>query len=508
MNRNVLEYLEQTAIADPNKTAVIDENCTATYKELLDASKRIGSALAGKVKHGHPVAVLAEKSFVTLSTFFGIVYAGGFYTLLNTELPRHRHEQIQSVLQAEYVITDKEHKELALGLVPESNVLDISELLSTEIDESKLADVRKNAIDTDPLYANFTSGSTGVPKGVLVGHRSVIDFIDQFTEIFGINETDIIGNQAPFDFDVSVKDIYSAIKVGATLVIIPRALFSSPASLLDFICDKNVTNLTWAVSALCLVSTFHGLDYRVPTTVKRVMFSGEEMPLKHLSTWMTHLPDAEFVNLYGPTEITCNCTYHRISRDNDYSDGIPIGLPFPNEKVFLLDSEDKLIANINEVGEVCVSGTALALGYYNNQEQTEKAFCRNPLNPYYPEMIYRTGDLAKYTDNGEMMFCGRKDFQIKHMGHRIELEEIERAISGIEGIERFCAVYDKERSKLHGYYVGEIDKKELHTRLRQSLPIFMIPNSFHKIDAFPITKNGKVDRKKLLEIKEKRNESK
>ena len=505
MKRNVLEYLEETAKAYPMKTAAIDENGTATYKELLDASKRIGSALCGKIKSGQPVAVLAEKSIATLSTFFGIIYAGGFYTLLNPELPRHRHEQIQSVLQAEYIVTDSEHRELVSGLVPESNVLDIAELLNCDINENALSLSRQNAVDTDPLYANFTSGSTGVPKGVLVGHRSVIDFIDQFTEIFGINETDIIGNQAPFDFDVSVKDIYSAIKVGATLVIIPRALFSSPASLLDFICDKNVTNLTWAVSALCLVSTFHGLDYRVPTTVKRVMFSGEEMPLKHLNTWMTHLPDTEFVNLYGPTEITCNCTYHRISRDMDYSGGIPIGYPFPNERVFLLDASDKLVTDPDTVGEICVSGSALALGYYNNPEQTAKAFCQNPLNSSYPERIYRTGDLGKYLDNRELIFCGRKDFQIKHMGHRIELEEIERVISEVDGVERLCAVYDKERSKLYGFYMGEIDKKELREKLRQYLPIFMIPNTFYKIESFPITKNGKVDRKALLEMKENRN---
>ena len=143
----------------------------------------------------------------------------------------------------------------------------------------------------------------------------------------------------------------------------------------------------------------------------------------------------------------------------------------------------------------------MALGYYNNSEQTSKAFCQNPLNSYYPERIYRTGDLAKYTENGELIFCGRKDFQIKHMGHRIELEEIERAISEVDGVERLCAVYDSGCSKLYGFYVGEINKKDLRTRLRQYLPVYMIPNSFHQIEAFPITKNGKVDRKKLIDMR-------
>ena len=501
MERNVLEYLEQAEKRFSNKIAVIDEHSQMTFSELLDASKRIGSALAEKIKIGNPVAVLAEKSISTLCAFFGIVEAGGFYVLLNPELPQYRLEQIQSVLQAEYIITDEEHKPLALSLASEEKILDISELIQTEANEQRLSLIRQSMIDTSPLYANFTSGSTGVPKGVLVSHRSVLDFISVFTDEFGIDETDIIGNQAPFDFDVSVKDIYSAMRTGATLVIIPKPLFSSPAKLVDYICDHNVTTMIWAVSAVCLISAFHGLDYRVPSSVKRILFSGEEMPLKHLENWMAHLPSAEFVNLYGPTEITCNCTFHRVSRDNDYSCGIPIGNAFQNERVFLLDEENKLVTKCDTVGEICVSGTALALGYYNNSEQTSKAFCQNPLNSYYPERIYRTGDLAKYTENGELMFCGRKDFQIKHMGHRIELEEIERAISEVDGVERLCAVYDSACSKLYGFYVGEINKKDLRTRLRQYLPVYMIPNSFHQIEAFPITKNGKVDRKKLIDMR-------
>lgn len=501
MKRNVLEYLEQAEKRFSNKIAVIDEHSQMTFSELLDASKRIGSALAEKIKIGNPVAVLAEKSISTLCAFFGIVEAGGFYVLLNPELPQYRLEQIQSVLQAEYIITDEEHKPLALSLASEEKILDISELIQTEANEQRLSLIRQSMIDTSPLYANFTSGSTGVPKGVLVSHRSVLDFISVFTDEFGIDETDIIGNQAPFDFDVSVKDIYSSMRTGATLVIIPKPLFSSPAKLVDYICDHNVTTMIWAVSAVCLISAFHGLDYRVPSSVKRILFSGEEMPLKHLENWMAHLPSAEFVNLYGPTEITCNCTFHRISRDNDYSCGIPIGNAFQNERVFLLDEENKLITKCDTVGEICVSGTALALGYYNNPEQTSKAFCQNPLNSYYPERIYRTGDLAKYTENGELIFCGRKDFQIKHMGHRIELEEIERAISEVDGVERLCAVYDSGCSKLYGFYVGEINKKDLRTRLRQYLPVYMIPNSFHQIEAFPITKNGKVDRKKLIDMR-------
>lgn len=495
---NVLEWLEKSVDLYAKKTAVIDENGSLTYEELLKNSRCIGSALSNYVDMRTPVAVLADKGVNTLCTFFGSVYAGCFYVLLNPELPIQRLTQVQSVLEAKYIVTEEKYADIARQLVTEEHILFIEDLKKNDIDENSLNNVRSKAIDTDPLYANFTSGSTGVPKGVVVSHRSVIDFIDIFTDTFSFEESDIIGNQAPFDFDVSVKDIYSAIRTGATLVIIPRHLFSKPVELLDFICNQNITVMTWAVSALCLITTFHGLDYKVPFTVKKVLFSGEIMPYKHLKSWMEHLPDTTFVNLYGPTEITCNCTYHVIDRNRDYANGVPIGRAFPNEQVFLLDENNKEVTETDVAGEICVRGTALGLGYYRAKEQTDKHFVQNPLNDKYIDMIYRTGDLGKYNDDGELIFSGRKDFQIKHMGHRIELEEIESAMAKIEGIERVCCVFDEAKSKLYGFYIGDMDKKELHKKMTEKLPVFMVPGALRKVEDMPLTKNGKIDRKALL----------
>ena len=401
-----------------------------------------------------------------------------------------------NVLCAKNIVTDKVHKEIALELISEDRIVYIEDLKNTEINEEKLKIIRENGLDLDPLYANFTSGSTGVPKGVLVGNRSVIDFIDNFTEIFNITEKDIIGNQAPFDFDVSVKDIYSSIAKGATLVIIPKRLFSIPAELLDYICNNKVTTLIWAVSALCLITTFHALDYKTPDTVNKVMFSGEVMPIKHLKQWIEHLPNAMFVNLYGPTEITCNCTYHIVDKTKEY-EKIPVGKAFPNEQVFLLDDNDKLITDIDIQGEICVKGTCLALGYFNNKEQTNSRFVQNPLNDKYIDMIYKTGDLGEYNKDGEIVFLGRKDFQIKHMGHRIELEEIERAMEKVNGVERSCCIFNEQKGKLYGFYVGNTEKDEVIKYLKENLPVFMVPNKITQIEKFPITKNGKIDRKEL-----------
>ena len=497
--RNVLEYLEQSAERFPEKSAVTDGICTYTYKELLAYSRKIGSGIAAYCRSERPVAVLAEKGADTLAAFLGIIQAGCFYVLMNPELPIGRLEQVQQVLQAAYIVTDREHREMALQIVPEHQILWMEELMETDENQTLLSERRKRAIDTAPLYANFTSGSTGQPKGVVVSHRSVLDFIDVFTELFGITSEDRIANQAPFDFDVSVKDIYSSLKTGATLVIVPKQLFSQPAPLLDYLCDHEVTVMIWAVSALCLISIFHGLDYKVPAKVRKVLFSGEVMPPKHLKAWMDHLPEADFINLYGPTEITCNCTYHRIDRNRDYSEGVPVGKAFPNEHVFLLDEQDHEITEPDKAGEICVRGTALALGYYRMPEQTAEHFVQNPLNHCYPELIYRTGDLGRYNEYGEILFGGRKDYQIKYMGHRIELEEIERAMENIEGISRACCIFDEKKSKLYGFYVGEIEKKELHHRMSSSLPPFMVPGALRKVEQMPLTKNGKTDRKALME---------
>lgn len=497
--RNVLEYLENTEKKFGDKIAVIEEEKKCTYKELITRSKQVASALVKEIDTRKPVPILMEKGINTLYAFFGAIYSGNFYILLNPDIPISRLKEILETLESEILITDEEHKELAEKIF-DRKILDINNLKNNKIDDEKLKEIREKSLEVDPLYVNFTSGSTGKPKGVVISHKTVIDFIDIFTEKFNITQSDIIGNQAPFDFDVSVKDIYSALKVGATLVIIPKKLFSRPAELLDYICDNKMTTLIWAVSALCLITTFHGLDYKVPQSVNKILFSGEVMPLKHLYQWMDHLKEATFVNLYGPTEITCNCTYYIIDKNKQYEKAIPIGKTFENEQIILLDEENKNINEVGKIGEICVKGTGLALGYYGDLEQSNKKFIQNPLNNKYYDLIYRTGDLAYYDEEQNLNFTGRKDFQIKHQGHRIELEEIQIALEKIDEIKRACVIYNDEKKKIYGYYIGNIPKKDIHDKLLQIVPIYMIPNVLIQMEEFPLTKNGKIDRNALKSV--------
>ena len=495
--QNILSYLKQSAQMHPDKIAVIEPNKTCTYQTLNQNAQFIGAQLATHYKQNEPIIILKEKSIETLTMMFASVYAGCHYVIVDPSQPDERIKAILDILNTNKIISDKKQSE-RLAFIKEDLEIFTYEKLLIETDDLSMIEKRvAQQISTDPLYILFTSGSTGVPKGVVVSHGSVIEFIDTFGETFSFNEHDIFANQAPFDFDVSVKDIYSALRTGGTLLLIPKTYFSDPMTLLDYICDHNATILVWAVSALCLITTFKGLDYRKPISLRKIMFSGERMPVKHLKKWRQALPMTDFVNLYGPTEITCNCTYFELERDTDYDQELPIGHPFRNDRILLLDDNNQAIEKSHETGEICVVGASLSLGYFNNPEQTERAFVQNPLNPNYRELIYRTGDLGYYNDDNLLCIKGRKDFQIKHMGHRIELEEIEKKIEENEAVLRACCIYHEKKYKIYGIYQGDIDVKSLLTYLEAKLPHFMIPNTFIQVNEMPLTKNGKVNRQQL-----------
>ena len=501
---NILKYLENTAEKFPDKTAVDDGNQQFTYQELLNRARHFGLSFLNRTEPDRPVAILHEKSSEVLSAMFGVVYAGCFYVMIDPEQPLERLKDILTVLETDLVITDSTYRHQLDDAGYQGQIYLLEEEPSDEAvtvqELDKLMERRSFAKNTDLLYGIFTSGSTGKPKCVAVSHQAVIDFIGHFTKQFQITDRDCIGNQAPFDFDVSVKDIYSAITTGATLVLVPKRLFALPPKLLDYLCDKKVTVMVWAVSALCLISSLKGLKYKIPEDARLIMFSGEVMPVKQMRLWQQALPQTEFVNLYGPSEITCNCTWYPVQREFQDGEVIPAGKAFNGRTVFLLDDTGAEITEPGKTGEICVAGESLADGYYHNEEETARRFVQGIIaSTGETARYYKTGDLGYYGEDENLYFAGRKDFQIKHMGHRIELEEIERAFEKLDGVSRCCCLFDKKRNKLLGFYTGDSEEKEVHQALKRYLPVYMIPAKIRKIDKMPLNKNGKIDRKYLAE---------
>lgn len=500
MQSNVVEWLERSADAMPEKLAVCDQQEQLTFKQYHDKSIGIADAIL-ETGYGtkKPIVVYMEKSPKALAAFMGIASSGNFYSPIDTDMPAARINKILEVLKPEIVITTKNFADGLKAFDYHGRFL-----FYEEIDEKESSEAVKHItdaiIDTDLLYVLFTSGSTGVPKGVCITHGSVNDYINWVTETFGITETDAFGNQAPFYFDNSILDIYSTMKTGATLYITPQKFFSQPVLLLEYLKENNITTIFWAPSALMVVSKLQALkNVDLTGTLKRVLFCGEVMPNKQLNIWRKFLPDVTFANLYGPTEITDACTYYIVDREFRDDEALPIGIPMKNTDILILDEHNRLITERGRVGELCVRGVGVAKGYFRNPQKTAEAFVQNPLNNDFEEKIYRTGDLVQYNEYGELVYLSRKDFQIKHMGHRIELGEIETAVSSLPEITMCCCLYDNRRSRIVLFIDQKIKCDEINNRLKEMIPQYMLPGKVVFMESLPVNSNGKIDRIKLKE---------
>ncbi len=499
MKANVTYWLDETAARFPDKTAYADENKEITFSELRAQARAIASELTQRGLFKKPVAIFLEKGVDVLVSFMGAAYSCNFYSPIDVDMPGSRVNKILEVLEPALVITTGTLREVFSAYDYKGELLLLEEVLVSDVQDDALEAARGKGIDTDLLYVLFTSGSTGVPKGVTINHRAVIDYIDWVTETFDITEKDSLGNQAPFYFDNSILDIYSTLKTGATTYIIPKTLFAQPVLLLEYLKEKKINTIFWVPSALIVVAklkAFKNVD--LSDTLRRVLFCGEVMPNKQLNVWRRFLPDVQYANLYGPTEITDACTYYIVDREFSDEEPLPIGFPMPNTDILVLNEENEPVTG-EEPGELCVRGTSLSMGYYKNPEKTKEAFVQNPLNQAVPELIYRTGDVVKYNERGEIIYLSRKDFQIKHMGHRIELGEIETAVSSLPEISLNCCLYDEKRQKIVLFIEEELEKAYINEKISHLLPEYMLPNKVVRVEKMPINANGKIDRVKLKE---------
>ena len=496
LQTNILEYLEATAPRVPNKIAYSNGKESLTFSELYQHSRAIGSALLKRGYKREAVGILMEKHPRVPSAFYGTVYAGCFYVPLDTDMPHSRMESVLEQVGARVLIVDKKGENIANSLHFSGKVIKYEDLICETEDINALWAVREKQLDIDPIYIVFTSGSTGIPKGVVACHRSVIDYVEALSDALGFSEENVFANQTPLFFDAPLKELMPVIKFGATAYFVPKQLFMFPIKLCEYLNAYRINTVCWVVSALTMISGLGALEKNPPKYLKTVAFGSEVFPKKDYNLWRETLPDAKFFNLYGPTEATGMSCYWRADRDLEEGEPIPIGKPFRNTEVILIDENGREAAN-GEIGEIYLRGTCVTLGYYKNAEKTAEAFVQNPCHSAYPDIVYKTGDLAKRNERNELVFLSRKDAQIKHMGHRIELGEIEANAAKCKEVSRACCVYDKTEKRIVLYYTGDVEAVDLLKFLKEYLPKYMMPSLCEKLDRMPLTPNGKLDRKAL-----------
>ena len=488
---NLIEYLENICKINSNNIAVCS-NRLYTFSEIRNEALKIASYIGKYGARKKNIAVYLPKGIKYLCAVLGVLYSGNIYVPMDFRAPIKRSKLILEIIKPIIVITDNKIGD-SLDMGSDDTIFVNYESILNDVMPNLVEDTLSATTDVDPAYILFTSGSTGVPKGVVIPHRRVINYIEWARNFFSISDVDVIGNQSPFYFTVSAMDIYLCLATGARLEIIPERLFSQPELLLKYLDDHEVSVIFWVSSVYRHIALSDALSKIKPNALKYAWFVGEPMPADILSYWTQKMPQPEFVNLYGSTETDMTLCY-RVPKGSSESSWIPLGHPCANTEILLL-KDDMTKANDGEIGEICVRGSCLALGYYKDSEKTHGAFTQNPLHNDYPDLIYRTGDLGELKD-GLHIFHGRKDHQFKHLGYRIEAGEIEVAAEKIEGIKSSCVIYDTNKRQIVMLYEADkkIDELTLRHLLMGSLPAYMIPTRIIALDKMPYTPNLKKDR--------------
>ena len=516
MSKCIIDMFEKTVSRFAERIAVADENKSITFTELKKHSLEIADMLDRKTT---PVGVMAHRDVYTIPMFFGVMYSGRCYVPIDPDMPVEKMRKIIKSAEIETILSfsveDQEKVEIC-GI----DFLELNEdmfqkmedefvyghVLSPKSDDWKESDcqiandqIEKSERFEDLLYLIYTSGSTGTPKGVAKSHEAMKNFVDAYLKEFSFDEDTIIGNQTPFCFDASAKDIYVMAACGATIEIIPTTLFSFPVRLIEYMDERKINFISWVPSALSIVTALNTFSEIKPQYLKRVFFVGEVFPAKHLYRWMTALPHVEYVNLYGSSEICGISCFYRVKDVVDPKESIPAGAALSNCEIKLVN--DGVAVNERGVsGEIYVSSKALANEYYKDEEKTKYSFVYADFGAG-AKRYYRTGDIARYNQDGQLVFVARSDYQIKHMGHRIELGEIETAAMAISGIDKCCCLYNSKRSRIMLYVQlekdAELTDKEIRTSLKTKLSDYMIPHRVTIMESLPLNANGKIDRAML-----------
>ena len=501
MKTNILQFLEDTVERFPDKCALIEGEKRLIFRDLKRISQTIASKISKLNTVNKPIAVFLPKSIECIVSDIAISYSSNIYMNLDIKMPALRITSILERISPVGIITNYKYLDIVKSLSPNCMIFIYEEML-VSTDNIEIYKPWLKLIDTDPLCIINTSGSTGTPKGVVLNHRSYIDYLEWAISTFNFTENEILGVLSPVVFDHYNYEISLMMAKGCTLVLLDNQMASFPVKILETLKEHKVSYIFWVPSIMVNIANMDLLrEFNLPE-LKTVWFAGEVFPTKQFNYWKRNLQQTTFVNLYGPVEASVDCTYYIVNRDLKDDEPIPIGKPCRNTDVFLLDDKNNLDQN-GEEGELCIRGTSLAMGYYNNPEKTAEVFIQNPLNKTYPEIIYKTGDVVYVNNHGEFVFKGRKDSLIKHLGYRIELGEIEHIIvNTLKLVDSGCVVYNNNKKEITLFYENsyEISIPEVKKKINAYFPRYMIPNAFIKMEELPKNENGKIDRLKLSNL--------
>ena len=500
MKVSLIELFEETVKKYPQKVAVIDKDREIVFSDLHRKSLQLASALmALGIGQNRPVGVFLDKSIESVYADLGILYAGDFYMNLDIKTPAERIRNILQLVEPAAIISTTRQIKSIERIIP-STMKDI--LLdeaggTADVDSADIIGRLSTIIDTDPSCIINTSGSTGTPKGVVLNHKSFFDFIDWAIDTFHFDDDLVMGSLSPIVFDIYSFELCMLMAKASTLVVLPAHLAAFPAKILEVLEQHKVNFLFWVPTIMVNIANMDLLSAFKLKSLRTVWFAGEVFPTKQFNYWHHHLSEVTFANLYGPIEITLDCTYYIINKEIPDEEPLPIGYPCRNTNILILDDEDHVVTVPGVEGELCVRGTSLAMGYYNNPEKTAAVFVQNPLNKAYPELIYRTGDIVCLNDEGLIVFKGRKDNIVKHMGYRTDLGEIEHVIiNTLKLVKNGCIVYNQRDKQITLFYEAaeEIPVSEFRLQIGKVLPKYMIPTAFHHLEQLQRNANGKIDR--------------
>ena len=502
MRINFYNEFAKTVQNNPQKVSVYDGDVSVTFAQLHERERRIAEsihiAIGGKSKT--PVGVFLPKCVDSIAADIGIIHTGNFYMNLDVKYPEERLGNIFKIVQPSCVVTSSKYKLVLEKIDSALPLIVVDELESNDVSVSiskKLDAVLAGMIDTDLLCIINTSGSTGTPKGVVLNHRSFYDFMDCSVETWSLGEDEVLSSLSPAIFDIFSYELILLMAKSASILIVPESYAMFPVRILELMNKYQATYLFWVPTIMVNIANMGLLDKIDIPSLRHIWFAGEVFPTKQFNVWYRKFnKQARFVNLYGPIEITLDCTWFEITHEYDENKPLPIGFACKNTDILILNENNQLVGK-NEEGEICVRGTGLAMGYYNNPEKTAAAFVQNPLNSSYPELIYRTGDVGLVNDDGEIIFKGRRDTLIKHSGYRIELSEIEHIIMNkLKLVKNCCVVYNFYAKEITLIYENdtELDIASLRRQISAELPKYMIPTAYVYMKELPRGGTGKIDR--------------